>query len=136
MKFFTFFSNFNPLFPPLPATFSHTPPTHLPPPCSSPTHSTPPFSPTSHLYPTLPYISQSYYLAFRFVPILTCLCTPSTLLAILFLFFGLHCSVLYTIQCSHDTWRSRHTLVTRYHSRNCVLQILFLFSSPTSYHIS
>ena len=136
MKIATVFSTFNPLFRPLPDTFSHTPPTHLPPLSSSPTYSTPAFSPTSHLYPTLTYTSESHYLRFCFVPLLTRLCTRATLLAILFLFFGLHFWVMHTIQCSHDTWPSWHSLVPLCHSRNRVLRILFLFFSLISYHIT
>ena len=134
MKIFTFFFSFNPLFPPLPDTFPHTLPTQLPLTCSSPTHSTHPFSPTFHLYPTLPYISESYYLASCFVPILTRLCTRAALLAILFLFFGLHCWGLHTIQCMHDTWRSQHTIFALCDSRNYVVAILFLFFNLISGH--
>ena len=132
----SFFQPSTPFFAPFPTLFliHHQ---HIYP-LSAPRLHTPhtPFYSTSHLHPTLTSTSQSYYLAFCSVPILTRLCTRSALLPILFLFFGLHCSVLHTIQCSHDTWRSRHTLVALCHSRNRVLQILFLFSSLFYYPIT
>ena len=91
-------------------TFCHTPP-HICP-LSAPLLHTPHprFCSTSHLHPTLTSTSRLYYLSFYFVPIRPCMCTRSTLLAILFL-FSVHTAEFCTPFNTRTTLGARGTLM-------------------------